>query len=66
MILSFFLTDFTSGPTAVTVAKDDFSLASLGSRRPEAVFSAGFSTLATTRSLSGFRVIRLFLLFCTL
>jgi len=57
MILSFFLTAFTSGPTASTTAKQGFSFESLGRRRPEAVVSAGFSTLATTRSLSGFRLI---------
>ena len=53
--------DLTSGPTAVTTAKEGFSLESLGRRRPEAVFSAGLSILATTRSLSGFNIVSPFL-----
>ena len=66
MILSFFLTDLTSGPTDSTTVRDGFSFESLGRRSPEAVFSAGFSTFATTLSFSGFRVMRLFFLFCHL
>lgn len=48
--------DLTSGPMASTTAKEGFSLESLGSSKPELVFSAGFSILATTRSFNGFSI----------
>lgn len=59
--------DLTSGPVATTVAKDGFSLASPGSKRPEAVLSAGFSILATMRSLRGFSMFFSFsVLYCSM